>query len=387
MAKVGVVQADLSRLGGGQVVCMNVIESLQREHEVEVLTASSVDIESLNEYADTSVEDVPVKKLGTIPQLVNKYRGRRFVLLEVALINRYVKSVREEYDVLISTVNELSLPGPAVQYVHVPQFDRSSVPGEEVDTTVYSLYNKVCKWLAQYREEDVTQSKLLANSNWTADVTENIYGIRPEVLYPPIDSQFRSAKPWNDREDGFVAVGRIEATKNYERLITIVDRLRERGYSTHLHIVGPADSDEYASHIKDLVEEREYILYEGKVPRERLFELLSGHKFGLHGKDYEHFGMAVAEMMLAGEIPFVPRSGGQQEIVNNDARLLYESEEEAVEKIAFVLEDPHEQESIRQGFPDAEQQFSRDRFKKRVEEIVREILEEQGQKTNSTVRY
>jgi glycosyltransferase involved in cell wall biosynthesis len=380
MAKVGVVQADLSRLGGGQVVCMNVIEFLQRDHDVEVLTASSVDIESLNEYADTSVEDVSVKRLGTIPQLVNKYRGKRFALLEVALINRYAKSLSQEYDILISTVNELSLPGPAVQYIHVPQFDRSSVPGEEVDTAVYSLYNQVCKWVAQYREEEIAQSDLIANSNWTADVTERIYGVRPDVLYPPIDGQFRSAKPWSSREDGFVAVGRIEATKNYERLITIVDKLRERGYSTHLHLVGPADSDEYTSHIKDLVEEREYILYEGKVSREQLFELLSSHKFGLHGKDYEHFGMAVAEMVLAGEIPFVPRNGGQQEIVNNDARLLYENEEAAVEKIASVLENTREQEAIRRGFSDAEQRFGRDQFKKQIEETVSEILEKQGQK-------
>jgi len=372
------VQADLSRLGGGQVVCMNVIESLQREHEVEVLTASSVDIEDLNEHANTSVEDLSVKKLGTIPQLFNKYRGDRFVLLEVALINRYAKRLSQEYDLLISTVNELSLPGPAVQYIHVPQFDRQSVPGEEVDTAVYSLYNQVCKWLAQYREEEVAQSELLANSNWTADVTERIYEVQPEVLYPPIDNQFRSARPWNRREDGFVAVGRIEATKNYERLITIVDMLRERGYSMHLHIVGPADSDEYASHIKELVEEREYIQYEGKVSRERLFELLSGHKFGLHGKDYEHFGMAVAEMVAAGEIPFIPRNGGQQEIVNNDARLLYESEEAAVGKITSVLDNPHKQEAIRQELPDVEQRFSRDRFKKQVETTVSKILEEQG---------
>ena len=58
--------------------------------------------------------------------------------------------------------------------------------------------------------------------------------------------------------------------------------------------------------------------------------------------------MAVAEMVRAGCIPFVHNSGGPPEIVGHDSRLIYESEDEAAQKIMQVLGDPAAQEDIRQ---------------------------------------
>lgn len=375
MAKIGVVQADLRRLGGGQIVCMNVLETLQSDHDVDVLTTGPTDIEELNGHAATDVHDVSCRTPGRIPRYASRYRGNRFVLFEVALLNRYVEAIADEYDLLISTVNELSLPGPSIQYVHVPQFDRPSVPGEEAtDTPFYQMYRQLCAHTARFRDEYIQQGKLLANSEWTAGVTEDIYGTRPQVLYPPIDNQPVTQRPWGRREAGFVAVGRLDPTKNYERLIRIVDGVRNRGHETHLHIVGPADSTEYAERVQKLVDGREYVFYEGMVSRERMFELLSTHRYGLHGKDFEHFGMAVAEMVLAGMVPFVPKSGGQQEIVNNDGRLLYEDAKMGIEKVTSVLNDPNHQESIREALPDVEERFGQRRFQAKIDRVVEETL-------------
>ena len=61
----------------------------------------------------------------------------------------------------------------------------------------------------------------------------------------------------------------------------------------------------------------------------------------------EHFGMAPAEMVRAGMIVWVPNGGGQVEIVGNDPRLVYESDEQAIDQIVQVLGNPDEQRRLR----------------------------------------
>lgn len=75
------------------------------------------------------------------------------------------------------------------------------------------------------------------------------------------------------------------------------------------------------------------------IPREKLSELISSQKFGIHGHNFEHFGMAIAEMITGGCIVFSPNGGGQVEIVNGCKEVLYDDTEDAVEKIEGVLND------------------------------------------------
>ena len=49
----------------------------------------------------------------------------------------------------------------------------------------------------------------------------------------------------------------------------------------------------------------------------------------------EHFGMVVAEMIKAACIVFVPKGGGQVEIVGEDERMIYDDMIEASEKITL----------------------------------------------------
>ena len=46
---------------------------------------------------------------------------------------------------------------------------------------------------------------------------------------------------------------------------------------------------------------------------------MATHRYGIHGMREEHFGMAPAEMARAGAIVWVPRGGGQTEIVGGEA--------------------------------------------------------------------
>jgi len=135
---------------------------------------------------------------------------------------------------------------------------------------------------------------------------------------------------------GFVAVGRLHPLKRQHRLIEIIDSLRDAGVDTHLHIVGPVGDDQYAGTLADRAASRPYVHLEGEIPRAKLISLLESHRYGIHGRRFEHFGIAVAEMVASRTVPFVHASGGQQEVVGNIDRLCYADHDDAVEKITGV---------------------------------------------------
>jgi glycosyltransferase involved in cell wall biosynthesis len=123
-----------------------------------------------------------------------------------------------------------------------------------------------------------------------------------------------------------------------------------------------------------MVEDRPYVELEGEVPREELVERICTHRYGIHGKEYEHFGMAVAELAAGGAIPFVPASGGQHAIVGDD-RLTFDSVEDAVDSIDRVLSNPATQTELRMGPAEIRERFGRERFKYEIRAIVAEEVD------------
>jgi hypothetical protein len=87
----------------------------------------------------------------------------------------------------------------------------------------------------------------------------------------------------------------------------------------------------------------------------------------------EHFGMAPAELARAGVIVWVPRGGGQMEIVGHEPALLYESDDDAVQKISATLASASEQQRLREKLASISEQFSTARFMEQVRTIVNEF--------------
>jgi hypothetical protein len=83
-------------------------------------------------------------------------------------------------------------------------------------------------------------------------------------------------------------------------------------------------------------------------------------------------------MVRAGCVVFTPRSGGQVEIIGHEDRLLFETDEEAVEKIAHVLGRPGEQKMLREYLATRQELFSTERFKREIAEIVRGFVFAEG---------
>jgi glycosyltransferase involved in cell wall biosynthesis len=373
--EIAVAHHNLMEKGGGEGVAMNVLEALQNRYKVTLLTLTEPDFSDLNAYYNTSVDETAIEteQIGGIIQKVYD-QSKRFHLLKNAVLSRLVQRECNRFDIVFSTYNEYSAGRNSIQYIHMPQFGRwVSEDGES--GPLFGVYDKICKIVENFNPTCIQSSELLANSQWTAEVVAETYHTTPEVVYPPVDTtEFSDLPEVSQREPGFVMIGRLIPQKNVLRSIKILDRLQDRGHDVHIHIIGPAIDNEYAKRTKAAADQREFVHLEGEVSRERLVELISLHQYGIHGMDHEHFGMAVAELAAGGMIPFVPNGGGQREIVHEREELLYDSADEAVEKIDRVLSDPELQDELRSQLTDIEARFGRERFKRRICKIVKEAV-------------
>jgi glycosyltransferase involved in cell wall biosynthesis len=386
MARILIVHPTLMAKGGGEAVCMNVLEALQDEHDITVLTAQEPDFEELNEYFSTSVANVNVHLLDGLASLSYHLPTGQFNRLRVSHLNRHIVKNRlsSHYDLLFSTFNDFRFRADSIQYIHHPNFERDLFPGMGggYPALVYSVYDHICDTVSPSqvsRQEDVN-TIYLANSDWTASQVEESLGKRPRTVYPPVTTPNLDSEPWDERLTEFVSIGRITSEKNILRNIDILAELNNRGHDVDYHVVGPAIDkfvlfgESYQDQVEARAAEYDFVHLEGEVSRNRLVELVTTRKYGLHGMNHEHFGIGVAELVAGGTIPFVPRGGGQTEVVGNCEAILYDSVTDAVEKMDTLLSDEQRQREVRAHLPDIEKRFGRERFQQEIRRITNDGL-------------
>jgi glycosyltransferase involved in cell wall biosynthesis len=373
MAEIAVVHPDLGIRGGAESVCMNVLEALQDDHELTLFTLVRPDRHALNRYYRTAVRPLDVRLAGRFGPMISRAAGHRLAGLQAALLGRYAREHTGGHDLAFSTKNEFALNVPSIQYVHSPQFATAD-PGIDRTNAVQQGYDRLCRRVAGVDERTLRSGTYVANSDWTGGVLEDAHGVGAETIYPPVDIASFSDRSWDEREAGFVTIGRVGPSKRILRNIGIITRLRERGHAVHLHVAGPTTDGEYAERVGRVAAEKSFVSIEGSLSREGLIDLIVSHKYGLHGRPYEHFGIAVAELVAGGAIPFAPDSGGQREILGGDSRLLYDSAEDAVETIDAVLSDRSTRDDFWASLDDAASAFERDRFAEEIRAIVGQVL-------------
>ncbi len=168
-------------------------------------------------------------------------------------------------------------------------------------------------------------------------------------------------------------MGRISPEKDYERVMRILSRVRERFPGITLTIVGTSDrhTERYLRSLRSLAQSLgPWIDIRQDLSRDDLRALMSAHRYGIHGMREEHFGMAPAELVRAGAVVWVPSGGGQIEIVGHEPALMFDSDDEAVEKIAGTLASAVEQRRLRELLAITGEQFSTARFIAQVRDIV-----------------
>ncbi len=377
--KILLVQPSLQPPGGGNAVAAWMLEALKQENCVSVLTWTPIDLEPINRHFGTSLSpsDFTVYlAYPTLRRLMNLV-PLPLSLLKTNLLLNAGKKIKDEYDVIFTVNNEADFGRRGIQYVHFPWAyqprSRTDLRWYHFSSTVVDTYYYLCEGISGFSLDRMKQNLTLVNSDWTGGKVREIHGIGSTTLYPPVPGVFPPV-PWTEREDGFVCIGRISPEKELDKIIDILTGVRAQGRDVHLHIIGTSDNPSYYQRIRQRVQENSsWIFLNENLSREELVRLVAQHRYGIHGMAEEHFGMAVAEMVRAGCVVFVPRGGGQKEIVAGEERLLYQTPAEAVTKIARALSDVGEQASLRDYLATRKDLFSPELFVRRIQDIARQF--------------
>jgi glycosyltransferase involved in cell wall biosynthesis len=355
--------------GGSYAVGAWMAEALKESCDVTIVTPDpTLSLRELNDYFGTSLRPEEAG-IGYVPMPLVLRLTQKLVLLKKHLLLRRCTRIAKNHDLVIYASGEADFGVRGIQYIHFPMAGRDGA-GRGAIAEVYEF---LCERVSGYSLEGVLANLTLTNSLWTAEAIRSIYHLEAFVLHPPVPDDYPSV-PWESREDGFVCVGRIVPEKRVERIISILKRVRERGWDVHLHLIGKSHDRGYWRSISRLLKsESSWVSAEGALSRRELVDFLVRHKYGMHGMRNEHFGIAVGEMVKAGCVVFVPDAGGQLEIVNDD-RLTYSDEAAAVDKICAVLASEKLQSDLRTRLARSSQKFSSAVFAKSVRRIVEDFL-------------
>lgn len=390
MSDIALFHPTIMRPGGGASVAAYTMEALSENHNLTLYSTDVLDLDELNGTYGTDISSENIEqqsKFHYINNIIsplisnfNSLSGSNLHLdaFAAAIMQAHARKSHDfNHDLFISTSNEFFIDGLTIQYIHFPMY--TSLDHAELETWApsnkYKIYRKLCSKIAGSTSNTRGRTVSLANSSWTASLVSESYGAETKTLYPPVNVDDFGYINWTNKEDGFVAIGRIHPSKEQEKLIDIIDGLRRRGIDTHLHIIGGVADEEYHQKIKNRVGEKPYIYLEGYLERDELIHLIENHKYGLHARQHEHFGIAVAELVAGGAIPFVPSGGGQTEIVNNNPELMYTSTRQAIETISAVVSDEELQQRLKEDIESSVNEYSAEQFKESISQIVVDLLD------------
>ncbi len=379
--------------GGSEATAMWLLQALQDDFNVSFVTAGPIDWAELNGAYGTSVDS---RKISVIraPRIPTVDGPAKLVQLQLRYFERFCHRISEGFDICASAYNPIDFGRPAIQLMGDFSFSeemrkRLYIHGEgqfrHRESFFRAIYLKLSEWLGvrvtPLRDRD---DLILANSEWCAEQLSQHFSISDApVLYPPV---MLPTVVRNSHRDplGFVCLGRVVPEKEIERIISILKSVRELGYPVTLRLLGALDDSDYSSRVAALVAEESWIQPEGFLQLNEKQDVLSSMSFALHACRIEAFGIAVAEMASMGCIPFVPDTGGAGEIVSLP-ELQFGCDDEAVEKIVALLENPERTGEIRNLLPQEMNRFGPDVFMREIRNYVLDFSGRRNRSVDATI--
>jgi glycosyltransferase involved in cell wall biosynthesis len=364
--------------GGSEATAMWTLQALQDDYDVTFATASPMNWGELNEAYGSSVDPGKIQQIRA-PRLPTVDNARKLVAAQVRWFERFCHRIAGRFDLCISSYNPVDFGRPGIQLIGDFSFSeemrkRLYIHGESrfchQETFLRRAY-LAGSALVGIRNRPLRERKdlILANSRWCVGQLEEFFQV-PEapVIYPPVILPQAPADAVRDPL-GFVCLGRVVPEKEIERMIAILEAVRERGFSVTLRLIGSLDDSEYSRKIGGLIAEKDWIVPEGFLTLEKKQQILASMTYAIHGCRIEAFGIAVAEMASMGCVPFVPDTGGAGEIVPFP-ELQFATEEEAVEKIIDLLDHPDKAAEFRSRLSGQMDRFGPDVFMRELREHV-----------------
>jgi len=186
---------------------------------------------------------------------------------------------------------------PCVMYIHFPI-------DEEIEEKNLDSYFQHYRYPHLSFQNLGYVDAIAVNSKRTGLATWFIWGVKPEVVYPSIDSIFFSDGEFEKRDTKTVLyVGRFVALKRQDFLLSAFERIKREVPEAKLVITGFVDPRhrDYYEHVKEVYESlRDKLKDVELIPNpddKTLLELYREAKVYTHPRVGEHFGMAPVEAM------------------------------------------------------------------------------------------
>ena len=301
----------LRSLSGGQYVNRRIAEALRGEYELDQINIKDF----LERFS------------------VNKFALAVMEFFFIPLISIYSSVVASRYDVVFSEWTPLSPMFGNLVYFQ-PFAGASSKLGLFYNPNLSSRSSKLAfarvrtALLWPLRVASLSRMRILCNSTYTAGLLRKELGREARVVYPPVDSEWRSPRP---KEDLILTISRVAVEKNLQLLSRVGPSLSPFRFIL-IGKVYSEDGERILHGIKASFDERGFadlFEYLGFVEGQAKRDLLQRAKVLLNPAVNEPFGLSIVEGMGSGCIPVVHDSGGPRETVPSEWR--FKTDEEAVE--------------------------------------------------------
>jgi len=366
--RIAVVHHSLNSCGGGERLCLNVMEALRSEgHEILLATTEPTDWGRVERAFGRCFE--PDEEIRLLP-----VRLRAFGIYQRMATGFLVHRLHEKADIVINTHGDMVAAPCHITYVHYPTF---ALLEQARDVRV--KYRKNFFWRFYFAPYQIAQVRLwrfymdrtiiLTNSYFSKNVIKEKIGRDAVVIYPPVDLKaFRPGK----KEELVLTVGRF----TWEKRLDLVPRIAELVPEARFVIAGSTaiGSGEIIRRIKrygaDNVEVRT------DISLDELRELYAKAKIYLHVMAAEHFGISVVEGMASGCVPIVHKSGGPWLDITERGRygFGFESLGEAASLIRRLLSDEELWAEYSKKAVQRAQLFSEEAFKMRFKAVLKAVM-------------
>jgi len=370
--RVALTLISLTIVGGAERLTLDMYRAL-KDLGLEVDLYTAYFSERAWEVLTDGMNGVP-RPVVLVEPLINRLFSRTVLLRNLLVASYLVRRLRLHYDLVMETQSGMPLRWADATYVHFPLLVDilKSYLEQRYRLRLYErAYNSLAIWMARALSDGT--KPVMTNSTWTAKYIRGAYrSQRVYVVHPPVNVEELSSIG-GDRGRIVLTVSRISPEKTVTE-IPKVARLVPEAEFYFVGATGPA-SGPVIRELKRRSEGLRNFHLETDVPRRRILELMSQASIYLHPPFAEHFGIAIAEAAAAGLVPVVYRDGGGWTDIASrvDQGLGYTSVEEAAHIIRSLLNDAERLRELSARAKEVTKGFSYERFKGRLNEVIREL--------------
>lgn len=216
-------------------------------------------------------------------------------------------------------------------------------------------------FMKSMREWDYTSSqridKIIANSNYVAKRIEKFWGLKSQVIYPPVEIE-RLEPNGKNSEDFYVVFSRFVPYKRIDLAIEACKKLNKK-----LVVIGDGEQREYLKSISG-----DQTIFTGRISDEEVKDYLQRCKAMIFSAE-EDFGIVPLEAQACGRPVIAYGKGGALEtVVAGETGIFFRNQ--TVEDVVEAIENFEKMEFNTDIIYNHAMKFSKERFKKEILEII-----------------